>query len=376
MKKILSVFTLIMIISGCVEKFIPETQDSHFFIVVNGIITNQPEVYTIKLSWSYPLGEKVSVPLPGCDVTVQDDLGNVYQFTESTTPGTYNSDKNTFQGVVGRKYKLRIVTNNATPKHHSYESGEVEMKAVPPIDSLYYEKVIIKEETPFTTRQEGCQIYLSTVDPTKNCRFFRWNYTETWEIHVPYIVTNKDCWVSNNSNNIDIKNTSALSEDRVIHYPLLFISNETDRLSRRYSILVNQYSISNEEYAYWEKIQNVTQNVGGLYDYIPSSIASNLFCAEDPGEKVLGYFSVSAKTSKRIYIDEAFSGLVNIYKNCMVNADTFGLDVSTIPGLNVYRWIIYVNAGDGYLITTWHRECADCTARGTAIKPEFWEDAN
>ena len=371
MKLILPLIALIiqLIISGCVEEFTPARYGTHFLLVVNGLITNQPEVYTVRLSWSIPPGEAISVPLPGCNVKVHDDLGHIYQFTESSTPGTYNSDINTFQGVVGRKYKLHIETNNSTPTHYSYESVWVEMKEVPPIDSLYYEKVLIKEATQEEVKQEGCQIYFNTFDPSGDCRFYRWDYTETWKIEIPYSnVINRICWVTENSQKINIKNTSILSEDKVYRYPILFISNETDRLSIRYSINVNQYSLSENEFEYWEKLQNVTQNTGGLYDIIPSSLTGNLFCVEDPEENVLGYFGVSARTSKRIYIDEVFWGLKNIYyPECLdIERELW----TAVSGENEWWWIINYYG----LWVTFHKWCGDCTARGTTIKPDFWED--
>jgi hypothetical protein len=81
---------------------------------------------------------------------------------------------------------------------------------------------------------------------------------------------------------------------------LKFISNLTDRLRVGYSILVDQYSLNEDEYLYWEKLQSITEQVGGLYDIIPSPVPSNVYCVDDPNEKVLGYFSVSANTSKRL----------------------------------------------------------------------------
>jgi hypothetical protein len=173
------------------------------------------------------------------------------------------------------------------------------MIAVPAIDSLFYEKVTIKEKTEISGPKEGCQVYLNTHDSYGICSFYRWDYTETWEFRIPYYMANRICWITNNSNNITIKNTSVLAQDRITRLPLHFISNETDRLSVRYSILVNQYSINEDEYTYWEKLQNISEEVGSLYDITPSTIPGNIFCVEDPGEYVLGYFSVSAKTSRK-----------------------------------------------------------------------------
>jgi hypothetical protein len=379
-----SVLIIPLIIAGCIEKFTPSTVESKFYLVVDGLITNQPEVYTIKLSWSIPLGINTTVPLGGCDVTVHDDLGHSYQFAESSTTGTYISDSTTFQGVVGRKYSLHINTNNATPKHYSYESVPVEMKPVPPIDSLFYEKVLIKKTTPTSSRQEGCQIYLNAHEPNGDCRFYKWDYTETWKFIIPYTYrSNQQCWISNNSNNIDVKNTLELSEDRVIRHPVLFISNETDRLLMRYSIIVNQYSLSENEYGYWEKIKDISQDIGGLYDKIPFSIPSNMFCVEDLGEQVLGYFSVSARTSKRIFIDDTFYGLLNPFRYCEDEEWRFCInctlkeikDTINIPSLNQSRWIII--AEPGRVIITYNHACVDCTARSptsTTTRPEFWTD--
>jgi hypothetical protein len=379
MKGFLKVFVVAMflLVAGCIQKFTPNLHTTQYYLVVTGLITDQPEIYTVKLFWSITPGETASVPVSGCDVSVYDDLGHVYQFTESSTPGYYNSDSSEFRGETGRSYTLHIETNNATSTHYTYESEPVEMKKVPSIDSLYSEKVVIRESTATSSAEEGCQIYLDTYDPTGNCKFFRWDYVETWRFKIPWEgVFNKICWVSDNSSAINIKSTGVLSQDRIEGYPINFISNQTDRLSERYSILVNQYSISESEYLYWEQVKNLTNNNGGLYDIIPFSVTGNLFCMENPDENVLGYFSVSAKTSKRIYVEDTFKGITDMYASCP--ADTFYLaNAAQIPGLNQTRWIIYEchgSCGDVEITTNDHG-CADCTIRGTIYKPDFWEDS-
>ena len=366
---IISIFILVS--GSCITQFLPDTEEDPELLVVEGIITDQPEVNTVKLSRSMPLGKLAVVkPLKGCVVTIRDDLGNTHMLTESA-PGIYVTNQISFRGIVGRKYILNINTNNATSNHYSYESKPMEMKAVPPIDTLYYEKVVIQEKTESSAPQEGCQVYLNTHDSQGLCKYYRWDYTETWKFILPYFVPNQTCWVTNNSDVINIKSTSVLSEDRITRFPLKFISNETDRLDVRYSILVNQYSVSEDEFTYWEKLRNISEEIGGLYDIIPSSIPGNISCIEDPGEQVLGYFSVSAKTSQRIYIDETFRGLPNFYRECP--SDT--VDYSTnIPGLNSSVWVIVDEPYEGYKVLTTTKGCADCTVRGTTTKPDFWTD--
>jgi len=361
-----------IIISGCITQFIPETDEDPDLLVVEGLITNQPEEYVIRLSRSMPLGKKNTLkPMKGCTVLISDDVGNTFRALESKTSGTYLTNPALFQGIVGREYTLYVNTNNSTANYYSYKSLPMKMVAVPEIDSLYSEKVVIREKEGSLFAQDGSQVYLNTIDPSGICKFYRWDYTETWKFRLPYYVPNNTCWITNSSVDIHIKNTSVLTEDRISRFPVKFISNETDRLSVRYSILVNQYSMNEDEYIYWEKLQNISEEVGSLYDITPSSIPGNIFCIEDPAEQVLGYFSVSASNSKRIYIDDNFRGLVNNYTDC-VSDTVFGR--GEIPSLNTSVWVIeeQLYAMPPYRVLTNKKFCADCTTRGTTTQPDFW----
>jgi len=383
--------SFLLLLDRCITEFVPQTKENKESLVIEGLITNQPVADTIKLSSSLPLGVKsVAKPVEGCTVTISDDLGNIFSLTE-TFAGTYVTDTSQFRGTIGRFYTLHIHANTSY-KNHYFESYPIEMKPVPPIDSLYYEKVAIKENNGVNS-QEGCQVYLNTHDPTNQLKFYRWEYVETWEFHLPYtLISNKTCWFSNNSKEIKIKNTAALAETRIERYPINFISNLSDRLNVKYSILVNQYSLNEDEYLYWEKLQSFTEQVGGLYDKIPSAIPNNVYCVDDPNEKVLGYLSVSASTSKRIFIKDNFAGLINLYTNCI--GDTI-FNGDPIPYLNYYSWIIdagllhpsaWVIGADSiihqiflptipYVIITYFRGCADCIARGTLTEPDFWKES-
>lgn len=364
-------FLIFLFFNSCITQFVPQTNEDKQLLVVEGLITDQPVVNTIKLSRSLPLGTRNTAnPVNGSIVSISDDLGNTY-FLSETYSGTYVTDPAIFKGEIGRKYSLHIKTNTLN-NTHNYESYPVEMKPVPHIDSVYYEKKAIMETDGITT-QEGCQIYLDTHDPANVCKFFRWEYSETWEFHLPYQVPNQVCWISNNSSVINIKNTSVLDQDKIEQFPLLFISNQTDRLELKYSLLVNQYSLNEDEYLYWEKLQNMSEQVGGLYDMIPSGVPSNVYCVDNPNEKVMGYFSVSANSSKRIFIKDRFAGIIDPYTNATCIADTvFG--GGNIPNLNVGAWVIITNFMPPYRVITRTKGCADCTVRGTTIEPDFWKE--
>jgi hypothetical protein len=364
---------ILFILGSCISQFIPQTSEDKQLLVVEGMITDQPGPYTIKLSRSLPLGAKSNAtPVKGCTVSLSDDIGNTY-FLAETTAGIYLTDSSQFQGSIGRFYTLHININSSA-NNHTYESTPIELKPVPPIDSVYYEKVTIQAGTNTSSAEEGCQVYLNTQDPSSQCKYYRWEFTETWEFILPYAVPNKTCWVSANSNMINIKNTSSISEDKIVRYPLNFVSNQTDRLKVKYSILVNQYSLNEDEYQYWDKLQNMSQQVGSLYDIIPSSVSSNVYCLDNPNEKVLGYFSVSSMSSKRIFIKDHFAGMPDPYSagNCI--ADTISGGAPLPSGLNSTVWIIISNLMPPYVVTTYSKGCYDCTVRGTNVEPSFWTD--
>lgn len=364
---------LLILFRNCVTEFIPETTERKNLLIVEGLITDLHESYKIKLSRSWPLGLKYHVDqVTGAQVAVSDDRGNNYSFHEKN-PGIYFSDSSVFRGVPGRKYSLHIRATDTLGFYSYYESVPVEMTPVPPIDSIYYEKVTIREADLSSNGIENCQIFLNTHDDSGNCKYFRWDFTETWEFHLHYDFPNFACWLTEKSRKILIKNTSGLVKDYIIGYPLNYISETSDRLEIKYSIMANQYSLSQDEYTYWEKLKRFTDDVGGLYDMIPANVPGNISCITNPEEQVLGYFSVSAKTSRRIFIKDHFAGQVNIYGAC---ASEKIFNPGDIPGIGSWVWILERNdfAVPPYVVLTSDKGCIDCTIRGSNIRPDFWDD--
>jgi len=362
---------LVLLNSGCIIQFIPETEEKQKLLVVEGLITDQNRTNKIRITYSLPVGDVLTdQPVKGCTVIITEEKGKAYNLREKS-PGIYITDSTQFRGQVNRKYSLFIQTGTAT-----YKTGFVEMKPVPPIDSVYFRKVTITEKTESRLPVEGCQIFVGTHDPSGQCLYYRWDFRETWEFRLPYSVANRICWRSANSDKIFIKNISIYNQASVTDFPLQYITNATDRLEVRYSIIVNQYSLNEDEFSYWEKVKNVSESVGGLYDITPMSILGNIYRVEDPGEPVLGYFSVSAVASERIFIDNDFMGLPNFYAYCPTDT-VWGPSTVPISGLGVSRWVIddrTTSEMPPYRIITQYKQCADCTVRGTTVKPSFWDD--
>lgn len=360
---------LLSVISGCTMEFVPDSDVISETLVVEGMITDQDRVNRIRLSLSQPIGQMLNkkVPVTGAVVSITDDDGTVTSLTESP-PGTYCTDSVQFRGLVGASYSLRVLLGG-----REYETDFMEMKPVPPIDSLYYEKVLINDAKDTINIDEGARIYADTHDPTGKCLFYRWDYSETWEYRIPYAVTKRVCYITERSDQILIKNTSPYSQAKVTRFPVTYINHETDRLKERYTILLRQYSLNEQEYNFWERVSDVSQDVGNLYDLTPSAIPGNIRSCSDPDETVLGYFSVSAVSEKRLFIKDHFYGLPHFFTYCAT--DTLG---GTLPstGFETDYWVIedFSDEIPPFWIITTYKECADCTIRGTSEMPTFWRD--
>jgi hypothetical protein len=366
-------FPVILFIAGsCISQFVPQTDEARSFLVVEGLLTDQKSSYKIKISRSTAIGSKKPGPVvTGCVVYVSDDKGNRFNFKEKPS-GTYKSDSLIFRGVVGRKYVLHITTGL-----RSYETFPVEMKQVPPIDSLNAD-IVYKNTYTLGEPVPGYQVYINTHDPENKCNYYRWDFTETWEFRLPYTyetIKNRICWKTAESKNIFVKNTSSLTEDRVVKFPLNFITTETDRLTVKYSVLLRQYSLNPDEFNYWDKLQRLTEESGGLYDIVPTSIEGNIHCVNYPDEKVLGFFSVSSVSYKRLFIKNTLRGFPDFYMYCPT--DTVN-EHAKIPFLNVSVWIIAViftesPAGNDYVLTD-TKACADCSVSGSTVMPPYWNE--
>jgi len=358
--------------ASCISQFTPEIVSQNDYLTVNGLVTDENRRYSIILGISHPLDEtSADKPAVKARVSVSDDLGNSYNFTEKS-PGKYISDSTVFTGQTGRSYVLNIEYNGK-----QYSSSLCALKPVPPIDSLGHE-IFDREINASGETEKATRITLSTLDPAGRCHYFRWAFEETWEMNLPFNLLPREkriCWVTELSHDILIANTEALSEDRITNFLLTTFNNSTERGMYKYSMIVKQYSVSSEEYEFWDKIRTMSQNTGGLYDVTPVSVTGNIQCITDPSEIVLGFFSVSGVSYKRIFIKKPLPFRDLYTDKCVEGYITpnssppglgtvfFVLSATSYPDSDRQAWTITSNIG-----------CTDCSYTGSKIKPDYWDE--
>jgi hypothetical protein len=70
----------------------------------------------------------------------------------------------------------------------------------------------------------------------------------------------------------------------------------------RHYFNVYQYSLTEDNYLYWENIRKVANQQGSIFDPPPAPISGNMFNPNDPEELVLGYFQVVQIDTVRTFV--------------------------------------------------------------------------
>src|SRR5271156_3114026 len=107
--KLLRFLCLFLVASACIEPFDIKLNENQMSYVDDGLITDQPGPYTVKLTQSIPIEDQLTDPglVQGATITIFDDQGTTETLKE-VTPGIYQTIS--IQGTVGRSYYIQIKT--------------------------------------------------------------------------------------------------------------------------------------------------------------------------------------------------------------------------------------------------------------------------
>jgi len=378
--------------TGCQEPFSPDVPLGDLQnLVVDGTITDGPGPYRVHLSRVLSLQapqEKLD-DVAGADVIIEEENG-IQEHLDEVDPGMYVTS--VIQGKPGRRYRLSILLQG-----NRYLSSWETLHTSPPIDSVYW-TIENKGTTDKDMEVSGIQFYVDSHGQPNELRNYRYEWVETWKIGVTYpseydyiggdqIVRTKfpvhTCWKEHQSTTVNLASTAGLNENRVSGHKLGFIVGEDERFTRRYSLLVRQFAIDDEEYFFWKVLQESSENNGSLFDKQPSRAMGNMTNPDNPDEVVIGYFSAVGVSEKRIFISE--KSTLSMRKDCQIALDT--LLKSTLGSTYESRIFEELDKGNYYyrpLSTPFQGvlgaliarpSCADCRLKGGDIKkPDFWDE--
>lgn len=365
---------LIVISTSCLEPYNPpETTGTVDILVVDGFINVSDSIATVRLTKATPLSDNSSNEntVSGALVQIEDENGSIVLLTESTN-GYYASTKMPFTPL--KKYRVTILTNS----DKRYFSDFVELTNSPHIDSVTWKPSI---------QSQGINILVNTHDDSGHAKYFQWTYDETWEYRSKYgagykledgvVVGNQlpiyRCWISKPSSEILIGSTAQLSTSAIRDYPLAFIPVGSQKLTVKYSILVQQRVLTKEAYDFWLQLKKSTESLGGLFDPLPSQVLGNLHSADNDDAPVLGYFSGGQVASKRVFI--AVGDLPpNLRSTPFITCEVDSIGIAEIGNYpDMFLITMYGEIFPEGYTTSGGKNCMDCRDDGGDLeRPDFW----
>jgi hypothetical protein len=233
-------------------------------LVIEANVTNVAGAQTVKLSQNVSVYTTNTYPtVSGAVVTVKDQAGNTYLFTE-TAAGTYTN--NLLTGTAGNSYALSVSTNSKT-----YTANSV-MPALVKLDSL------TSKNSAISSSKQKKTLTVHYQDPAGVVNQYR------------FVI-----WV----NNVEVKTVYAYNDDfndgRYVHLDLR-VSDANDSTVGVYAgdtVTVEMQCVDKPIYTYWYSLmQQGSTNPGG--SVTPADPPTNISPVS------LGYFS--AHTTQSITI--------------------------------------------------------------------------
>ncbi len=385
LKKVnLNLFIGLIMFSSCIDKYdIGNKMDTIPALVFEGTIMSNTEVQTFKLTQSVNTYDNVAAePLANCDITVEDIDGNEFPFfLDYSYAGKYVGHIGKEFLVVGNQFRVHIFNNDNGKEYLSdYEA----MTPCPPVDSVYWEVKKDSQIVNSMVSNTGLQFYVDIKADDNYSRFYRWKLTETYEFHATWPITayyaghietldepdysRSVCYNTETVKKVFSTSTKQLDENVYLKYPLQFVSNRTQRLYYRYSLLVDQMSLTEKAYFYWEQLKQNNQESGGLFDKQPAQVIGNIKCITNPEQKVLGYFGVSDVSEKRLFL-----GPVQDFDYERIFCIPQYTEGRLLRATRYYDWPIYLILTDTAMYTG-EPYCFDCTLNGGSLNPpDFWK---
>ncbi|MCD4731082.1 MAG: DUF4249 domain-containing protein [Bacteroidales bacterium] len=373
---------LLLVFTACIDEYWPKLDKYENLLVVDGMITNTPGPYIVKLSISSSVDNPRYIPFGAATIIIRDQSGNAEILSE-TEEGTYTTSPIGIQGIVGRKYRVEITTSDS----NNYLSPFVEMKTPVGLDSVYaLTEYRPSQELPHDLA--GYQFYLDTKTSEIDTNYFLWDLWATYKYKADFKIrfifegtlepfpksdSLQTCWRTYKVKEIFTSKTGSLINPVITGFPLHFVTTETRELSIRYSLLVKQYTLGSGDYQFWNSVRKQNEDQGGLYTNQPYQIRGNVFNPDDPDEPVLGNFTVASISEQRIFVDRPWL-LPMYYPVCELtegDIENFG----TIFLFPPRSWPVYATTTIGGTPALPNQECMDCRlSSGTIEKPEFWID--
>jgi hypothetical protein len=277
MKNIAIIFLMCILLWSCDEPYRLETNLADERIIIEGQVTNRPGYQYVKVTRSggfYETGETPRVT--DAVVQVTDDGGNTFSFVHN--PGNkadsigYYLPASPFAGEVGKTYRLNVAVGEKI-----YEA-EDKMFPVTTIDSLSYRINEDEKDDPKDwDRYYEVLLYAKEPKGTDDYYLFKFYRNDSLKVY--------------NDTDIYFADDETIGENiNGVASPVYFTPGDVGR--------IEMYSLSRTAYVFYNDLQRLLNNDGGLFSQPPADSRTNLT------NGALGFFQASALDVSTVEIKE------------------------------------------------------------------------
>ncbi|CAM3734277.1 DUF4249 domain-containing protein [Pontibacter korlensis] len=240
-------------LNSCEEVIDYELDTAETKLVVEGLITDQPGPYNVRLSSTIGyLDQGLTPGINGALVIVSDNHGTADTLRQ-ISDGLYQTTK--LKGTPGYTYYFKAVVNGQEYTAQSY------MPAVSPIDSITFEY-----QTAMDEDDEGYHPFIHFQDPLGKGDNYRWNvYVNGVLVPDELAVLNDDIYDGNYG-----------------HADMGFALKQGDQIK------VELYAINKPAYKFWIALVNQQNSSGGPFESTPANAPTNI------SNGAIGFFGASA----------------------------------------------------------------------------------
>lgn len=327
----------LLLLAACTDIYSPDIERVDRYLVVEGLVTDQPGPHLVKLTRSSTFGEPFPrIMVTGAHVFISASGGDTITLEEHAAGHYYTPES--FSGITGARYVLHIHTaEGQTYRSESQlmmppvtvEAVEAEFGYKPFFQYSGVSRTIIRENLL------GGKIFITVGGEESPMFRFTSNLLVDYYIVYPGIFPTVDnCWIRRSvldyiDSDVGRGHGTGITGLHMISFiparphnlPFLgfpnYVTGPENIFYGSLRILTSRiFALNEEAYDFHYMRNKQLSSEGRFFDPIAAQLPGNIMRIDHPGEPVLGLFEVSAVSSASILVKispiEIASALINL----------------------------------------------------------------
>lgn len=250
-------------------------------------------------------------------VVVMDDIGNSMELP-AIDIGEYGislDETMPIQATVGRSYKVEVQTLDG----RVFESDFDILSDTQPLENIglgFVDKLVVDNLGGFQTEPRLAVTIDTEVDINSEGGLL-------WEVENVFQITDsptdariemKTCYITEavGRNRVHIVKPNELTVGRVDNLEL-FDTDINFKFGEGFYFIINQYTISEAAFEYWNQVKILTERTGSMFDDPVGEVTTNIRNITNPENRAYGFFFAASVDFERRRVTEEFTGPVTPY---------------------------------------------------------------